>query len=292
VSRGRRSPIQTKVNHAGSAPRRHSTTIGTLGRRAWPRTVWAVGVVLLFLLVAATLPSAVAAGYPPLPEALFGSFVGNLTVPTLAAGATGPLTFTLGNPLGQTISEVNLTLGFYEFNAYPGNATGPIPPGSSPSLVTSNASAPVVTVPFAPISPREVLHVALQAVVPPGAPDGLYAIRTALAFNESGQVYRLESRGHFTDQQWANATSASGGYSTLNVSRLGVSGVLPETAVIVRSTTPSIVLPVLIAASVLFAGIGGYIAWRKGPGSKSGAVPEESHKARTAFGKRRNKEGD
>ncbi len=250
-------------------------------------------VALLALLLLAALSSPVArAAFPPVPVGVGGGFVTGLTAPVLAPGDGGTISFLLSDPLAADLTGVVITLETYRFNGYPGNATGAVPSGalalgvggswnSTPSLSLGTVvpGAPVpVTVPVASSS---------------SAPPGTYAIRITVDFHANGTAYRLASRGAFSDATWSAATTGPNGTSTLNLSTLGVSGIVPETAVLLRSNPYPLALTVILGAAIVLAGVGGYYAFRRGPRSRSGATgPEDPSQAPTALGKSRKSDGD
>jgi hypothetical protein len=254
-------------------------------------------VVAALLLIVAAAPPAVGAP-PSLPPATYIRFLSNLTMPTLAPGASGPVEFSVTDPLPLPLASVVLTLGVYAFNAYPGNATGPVPAGEAPQFTGSGAAtSDSVSIPIGALPSGAVYSspgsVGLSVAAPPGAPQGTFAVRTSLTFTYNGSSYVLESRGFFSASAWANATSVPGTPSSLNASRLGVSGILPESAVLVRSNPFPVALAVVLGGAVVLAALGGYWAVRRRPGSRSGAKagPPPSQ-AETAFGKSRTSDGD
>ena len=186
------------------------------------------------VLLVVTLPATVA-GPAVLPPATYIRFLSGLSIPTLAPGSSELFQFTVTNPLPATMTSVVLSFGVYAFNAYPGNATGPVPAGEAPTFSGTGAPpSPTVSIAIGTLavggsygSPGSV---GLAVAAPAGAPQGTYAVRTSLTFSSGGSPYVLESRGYFSAAAWANATSAPNAPSTLNASRLGVSGVIPESA--------------------------------------------------------------
>jgi hypothetical protein len=237
-----------------------------------------------------------ASAYPTLPAGLAGPVLSNLSAPVLSAGGSGAIDFVLANPFSGPMSSVVLTLGLYAFSPSPGGSTGPLP-SPSPVLVGGNSNGSATSVDLASLpagghwaAPGDV---SISVEAPGGTPTGTFDLRSAVSFTEAGRAYLLESRGYFTDSAWASATGGPNGTSTLNVSRLGVSGIVPESAVLVR---PSPVAPWLygvLGASLLLAGVGGYLAWRRGPGSRSGKrAPPDPQRAASAFGNSRTSEGD
>jgi hypothetical protein len=272
----------------------------------------AVALLLAFLLVGSVVgvaPAARATGYPVLPEVDEGRFLTNLSAPILSPGGSGALTFTVANPLAGPITAVVLTFELYGFNAFPGNATGPLPESGAPVFPGGafNGSGDVIRI--AQVGPGGSYsapgNTSVTISVPSSAPSGTYAIRSSLAFSAGGKGYVLESRGFFSAALWSSATILPNGSRlpngsllpngtpTLNLSRLGVSGVIPETALLVETNSVAPWLYGVLAASIVLAALGGYFAWRRGSRSSSGArKPPPPQKARTALGKRRRSEGD
>ncbi|MCI4336742.1 MAG: hypothetical protein L3K17_06060 [Thermoplasmata archaeon] len=236
----------------------------------------------------------VRAAYPTLPPGIYSQFLSGLAVPVVAPSASATLTGTLSDPGPlNAISAANLTLEIYAFNAYPGNATQALSGGPAPSFADSLGPPTVLVLPFANLAAHTSTSLSESIVVPSGAAAGAYAVRTQLSFVENGTPYLLQSRGYFSYDSWTNATAGPNGTTILNVSRLGVSGVLPETAVLVVNNPYPWTLTVLIVGAIACAAAGGYFASRKGPGSSSGARsggPETS--APSARGKSRKSDGD
>jgi hypothetical protein len=261
------------------------------GRRLAPLVIVAI------LLVSALSPPA-RAGYPTVPLQSDGRFITNLSAPVLAPGQSGSISFDLADPIGFDLVDAVVSLAVYAFNAYPGNATGTVPSdavalaGAGPACCANATdlaytSSPATVVPGAPVP------LTIPVWTSGSAPSGDYAIRLELTFTGNGTSYRLASRGEFTEAQWAAATSGPSGTSTLNLSTLGVSGVVPETAVLVRSNPFPVALDVILAAALVLAGAGGYYAFRRPRKSRSGAGgADDPSQAPTAFGNSRSSDGD
>lgn len=258
----------------------------------WPALL-AIAVPALFVI-----PSTSAASpYPALPLATSNGFLAGLAVPVSAPGTSSTLTWNLHDPLGASLDRVQLRFELYAFNAYPGNATGPIGGGTVPGL--SNGSGTFggsATYALGSLAPKASDAGSTQVLVPTGTPLGAYAVRTSLRFQVNGTDYYLASRGFFSAGAWSYATNGSqapAGRPTLNVSRLNVSGVLPETAVTVLAPAQSLWIYGLLAAAIVAAGVGGYYGVRRGPASSSGArTPPEETSAESAFGNSRTSDGD
>jgi hypothetical protein len=253
---------------------------------------FALGVVLTLVVTAgAALPSA-GASYPPLPISVGGKFLQDLNAPTLAPGTSGTISFAVENALASSLTAGAVNVSIYGFNGYPGNATAPLPGSGETPLFSTGAASLSLALP-SPFGAGARETEAITVEVPSAAPQGDFAFRISMFFVENGTAYLLESRGFFSNSQWANATAAPGGGAALNLSALGVSGVLPESAILVRSNEFVAPLYVIFAIALVLAGVGGYYAFRKGPGSKSGARSSpEVKSAPRAFGNSRSNDGD
>ena len=226
----------------------------------------------ILLLFAGTAP-AVASPYPPLNIALDRDFLGNLTGPDLNPGGSGTLAFTVSDPLSSALSGVVVTLAVYAFNQFPGNATSLLPVAGAPVLSTPSGSGDSVNVSLGTISPGRTVPGSIGVTTSSSTPRGEFAVRTAVAFTlaSNGTAYRLESRGWFSTATWLAATELPNGSTTLNLSVLGVSGVTPETAIYIAGNSFDWALGAILVAGFACVGVGAWLYFRKGPGSRSGA---------------------
>ena len=228
--------------------------------------------ILTTLLVSATVTAAPLrpGAYPTLPVTDGRQLLGNLSAPTLLAGSSGSVSFTVADPLTVALTSVDLTFEVYAFNAFPGNSTSTVPVSGAPVLTTPATSGSGANVSIGSVLPGTVFHGSVGVSTSSSTPSGTFAVRSLLSFDSNGSVYLLESRGWFSSSEWASATELPNGSVTLNLSRLGVSGVLPETAIYVASSGIDWALAILSAAGVVFVGVGAWVYFRRGPGSTSG----------------------
>ena len=252
--------------------------------------VVALATLLVLLGVSA---GASAASYPTLPLADDRGFLGNLSAPSLAPGGSGSISFTVGDPLPGPITGTELTLQVYAFNGFPGNATATVPVAGAPVLSNASSSGGSVGVAVGTLASQGVYRGSVSVATSATTPSGTFAIRAALSFTADAIVYRMESRGWFSASLWAAATELPNGSATLNLTVLGVSGVLPETAVVVaQSALPWLLAGVLVVAALL-VGAGAWVYFRRGPASSSGMRSAEvDHHAPRAFGSNRTRDGD
>jgi hypothetical protein len=234
------------------------------GRRA---AAWGIAAVVVAIVV--SLPATSGAPNPTLPVALGSRFVGNVSAPSLTAGDSGTMSFTLHNPLNGTIRAISLSLQLYNFSAFPGGASGSGTLSDPPVLSTPTSAGLWANFTWASlaagasISPRGTVGVTTSSVTPLGA----YAVRFALRFTGSnGTVYLLESRGWFPAALWAEATSGPNGTTELtshSLELLNVSGVLPETSIQVTGSSLDIALYVILAVALVLTGFGAYVYFRR-----------------------------
>lgn len=238
--------------------------------RSWAaRTGW-IGVLLALGLLASSAPVR-GATYPHLSDP-GRDFLSNLTLPAVDPGGSATLSFTVGDPANFTaLSAVVATFGVYAFNGFPGNAPSFVPVAHAPVLDNGSASGPEVNVSVGALAPGTTYSGSLRVVTSPATPQGTFAIRTALSFSSVGKDYRLESRGWFSAGLWANATAGPNGSATVNLSKLNVSAVVPETALLVNVSDWPWVLGGLLGAGLVLVGAGAWVYFRKTAASRSGA---------------------
>ncbi len=199
------------------------------------------------------------------------------------------MTFRVGDPLAQEIVSANVSLQVYAFNPTDGGATQAPPAGATPTL--SGGLSYTIAPPL--LAPNTSWNWSVPVAVPASAASGDYAVRFAVTFTMSNVSYLLESRGFFSASAWASATQYPNGTPTINASQLGVSGIVPETSILVRGAATPVVLYVVLGVGLGLAALGGYWWTRSEGKSKSGArrlSPPQS--APTAFGKSRSSDGD
>ncbi|MGI0052950.1 MAG: hypothetical protein ACREC5_01700 [Thermoplasmata archaeon] len=253
------------------------------------------GLFVVLLITTALAPPLRASAAPMLPPTTARGFLPRLGIGAVAPGASAPLQFALADPLARPVANVSLTFAVYAFNPAPGTGAAALP-AEAPTLSDGNAASESLTIPVGTLGAGATnWSAAVTVAVPSGAPLGSYSIRDLLRFDLGGSTYWLESIGNFPAALWHNATVLPNGTPTLNLSRLGVSGVLPETAVLVTTSTGlDLALYALLGAAGLFALAGVYVAGRRrGPSSSAGirASPPPSQ-APTALGKSRRSDGD
>lgn len=229
---------------------------------------------------------------PPLPISLDRFFVENVAGAELTPGASGAIAMDVHDPLTGAMSGTVLTVGIYAFNAFPGNATSQVDVASAPALANATASGLEVNESLGTVAAAGVIPVSIPVESGASTPSGTFAVRIALGFLENGTSYRLASRGWFSAAQWSAATSGPNGSVTVNLTALGVSGILPETSVLVSSNDFSYVLWGLLGGGVLVVAVGAWFYFRRSNSSSGTRPSPDETQAPSAFGSRRTSDGD
>jgi hypothetical protein len=87
-------------------------------------------------------------------------------------------------------------------------------------------------------------------------PEGTYFVRTMMTFEYGNGTYVMKSRGYFTNAQWEAATdqlNLNQSIGGINITYLGVDGILVDTSFSVKKPMPMWPLALLIGLTVLFA---------------------------------------
>lgn len=259
------------------------------GRFVLPAILLAVGLVAVATVAT---PGARAVSYPPLPLASDRLFVNNLSGAEIAPGSGGSLSVRVYDPLPEPMTGVVVAVGVYAFNAFPGNATSGVDVSSAPVLSNATASGLEINESLGTLAPGRAVVLSVPVQSSSSTPAGTFAVRTALRFQENGSNYLLESRGWFSAATWASATGGPGGSTDVNLTALGVSGLLPETSILVQSNDFSDVLWAILGVGIVVVAIGAAIYFRRS-NSKSGTRPPPTEtQAPRALGKSRTSDGD
>lgn len=245
---------------------------------------------LFLTLVVILQAGATSAASPPQLPANEGEKLVAFSSSTLDAGQSGTLTVTLSNPLTSTISALGLSLDIYSWQGASGgggNLSGSDTWAPSLSYGGGSASSSVYISVSALLTSTSVEE-SVGIAVPGGCPEGSYFIRDAANVTmANGTRYTLLSRGYFSSQLWQRATSGPDNRSTLNLTLLNVSGVLPETSIPVGSSSLVPWIWAILGASAVLAAVAAYLWSRaqRAKGVTSGASPRFRRKnAESAFG--------
>ncbi len=257
---------------------------------------FALALVLLLPAAAVAAPDRVAVGYPVAPLGMDRELLSNLSVPSIAPGASTTLTYRLSDPVWfNALTSIVVTFELYALNGYPGDDVRTLPVTNAPVLTAGTNSGVAVNISVGSLTPGASHDGAVAVTTGSATPAGAYAIRTAVRFTENLTAYLFESRGWFSASAWAKATENPNGTATVNASALGVSGILPETALEVAPSGWEWAIGALVVGGLALVALGAWLYFRKGPGSSSGvgsAAPAGERNAPSAFGSKRKSPGD
>ncbi len=90
-----------------------------------------------------------------------------------------------------------------------------------------------------------------------GTTEGTYFVRFMLDFDHNGTTRSMLSRGHWSMAEWETATTdvPDGAPGNINLTVLGVDGVIPDSSFAVKVPIPKWPLYVMIGLTVMFAGL-------------------------------------
>jgi len=146
--------------------------------------------------------------------------IGNFTSLEIIPGDDGYFSFCIKNVLNNTIANVSVIAEIYcymtedKFMAIGDVENNPVfDDGSVKKSIYFSSLAANQTV-------RECFHV----ITYKKTPEGAYAVRFSIEFNEGNRTYVLKSVGYFGPELWNRAVQEEG----VNYTMLNVSGVVPE----------------------------------------------------------------
>jgi len=182
-------------------------------------------------------------------------FFQNFTTPQIKPGGKGTLNFTVMSRYDLEIKDVRLRLEIYR-EARIDESKNLSDIGSPPYFLSSGNQSMVVTFGILRANVTETVREIIKARTT--TREGTYFIRTSLSFLYNNTLYKMKSRGHFPDELWYRATSDGDDHEdtgAINLTTLGVDGIIPETTFGVRKTVA--IWPIFFfgALTTLFAGL-------------------------------------
>lgn len=177
----------------------------------------------------------------------------NFTTPQMIPGHTGKLNFTLTNRYDKPITDVNLTLEIYRYANI--HESKNLSETEKPPYFVITHSQKTFKV-WNQINPKEkktdaVFYIRSRE----DTEQGTYFVRMMLTFAYNGSQFIMKSRGYFTKAQWDDATTntTENDPGNINITKLGVDGIIPDTTFGVKKPWPLWPMYALGALTVLFA---------------------------------------
>lgn len=172
---------------------------------------------------------------------------------TIEPGSSGRLNFTLTNRYQGPMTNATLVVEVYKWATI--DEAKDIGKVGHPPTVKEGQAQRYETV-LGTLAPGVGNDIVLTIRTRSDTPEGTYFVRTMMAFDYDGGSYEMMSRGYFTNAQWeaatdeANLNESVGG---INITYLGVDGILVDTSFSVKSPMPWWPLALLIGLTVFFA---------------------------------------
>lgn len=188
---------------------------------------------------------------------------GNFSTPQMIPGDSGFLRFSLTNRydeknssvIDETMTNVTVTIEIYRYaNIHESKDLDRV--DKVPKFASSNDQSTHYE--WNSIAPGEKMSNANFMIKSrEGTEQGTYFVRFQLNFDYNGTSYVMKSRGHFSNEEWDDATTNTtiDDPGNINITKLGVDGIIPDTTFGVKKPWPIWPLYVLGGLTVMFAAL-------------------------------------
>ncbi len=187
-----------------------------------------IGLILIILLILFSLqPLASADDHISGPETIPEFKVGQDQ--ELKQGKSAELTYTVKNRYEKKMTDIHLIIGIYEL--VQGTSLTPINQVNYIPIIVEIGSSEIA-LSWYELLPGTSHSESINISTYKDTPAGTYFVRMMLVFYYDGVQYTMRSRGHFTSEQWhkAEQTATPSDTSGVNLTTLGITGLLPDSA--------------------------------------------------------------
>lgn len=159
--------------------------------------------------------------------------ISNFTMPELTQGNSGPMELSLTNRYDMNITNVTVTSEIYRYANIGGSLhlsnmdSNPIFDSTRNQSISHNWTSISIN------ETKSDLAFVIRSFQKTKV--GTYFVRLQITFTYNGSNYFMRSRGHFTDEEWDNATSSG----PIDIQSLGVDGIVPDTTFGVKKRSSS-----------------------------------------------------
>lgn len=107
------------------------------------------------------------------------------------------------------------------------------------------------------IASNETILLEFEIVSKEDTKEGTYFVRFSMNFDYNSTSRVMQSRGHWSMEQWEEATTnvTEGSPGNINLDVLGVDGIIPDSSFGIKKPIPQWPLYVLITLTIVFAGL-------------------------------------
>jgi len=194
----------------------------------------------------------------------------NFSTPQLEPGQEGDFTLDVHNRYGYSLDNVVIIAEIYH--------RADIDESESLDRISSNerpfvretcwnqdevencvetADARKATFNIGTIASNETILLEFEIVSKEDTKEGTYFVRFSMNFDYNSTSRVMQSRGHWSMEQWENATTnvTEGSPGNINLDVLGVDGIIPDSSFGIKKPIPQWPLYVLITLTIVFAGL-------------------------------------
>jgi hypothetical protein len=172
---------------------------------------------------------------------------------TINPGTHGKLNFTIMDRYQNSMYKVNITVEVYKWATI--EEAKNISKVHHPPVIKEGQDQKYEYV-VGTMAPGIGINIAITLETRSDTPEGTYFVRTMMTFEYGNGSYVMKSRGYFTNAQWEAATdqlNLNQSVGGINITYLGVDGILVDTSFSVKKPMPMWPLALLIGLTVLFA---------------------------------------
>ncbi|MFW6040793.1 MAG: hypothetical protein ACOC85_03045 [Thermoplasmatota archaeon] len=190
------------------------------------------------------------------------------STPTISPGDKDNLSLALSNPYEIDIKNVSLTLEIYRLASDEGDFD--IEDIEEPPIFDSSEDI-IVSIKFEELEPSDSEPIYFDIKTTDKTPRGVYYVRLELEFyyptGSTNAVMR--SKGHYSAEDWDIATQEPGGsdiphyVGNINLTYLGVDGIIEDTSFSVRNEVPKWPQYLLFVSTIFFAILAFFFYWKE-----------------------------
>ena len=175
--------------------------------------------------------------------------------PQIVPGGSGSYRFDLRNRYNGTIDNASMTIEIYKWATL--EEANDIKNVSEAPGIAEGTGQGYATQPFS-LGPNQTVTIEVTISTGKQTPQGTYFVRQMMQFSYNGSHLLMRSRGYFTNREWDDATTQLNGTRAvggINLTMLGVDGILPDSSFSVKEPIPLWPLALLIGLTVLFGAL-------------------------------------
>jgi hypothetical protein len=177
----------------------------------------------------------------------------NIKTPVLTPGESGTFSLSIENRYEDNMNNVTLTVSIYAWaTSYDYKEIDEV---DHPPKINREGIETFFDI--GPIGNDSLVYVNFTIKSSQDTTQGTYFVRFQLNFEYNNSAYIMKSRGHFTDEEWENATSQAdeNDPGKVDIEILGVDGIIPDSSFKVWEPIPLWPLYVCIIPIIVMLGI-------------------------------------